>query len=146
MQQNVLSLFIFVRQELFYCVSCRLLFDVLPQPVARELKLGHNVPAQRFESVTVLFSAIVNFDKFTQHCDATRNGLGVVNLLNKVYRALDGLLDPRLNPEIYKVGRFPDKFSLFSKFPVILDRDDTRQLHVRERGTGVYSVSCQKNC
>jgi Adenylate and Guanylate cyclase catalytic domain len=72
--------------------------------VARDLKLGNTVPPQRFESVTILFSGIVNFDKFCLDCDAKNAGLQIVSLLNKVYKALDSLLDPTQNPEIYKVG------------------------------------------
>ncbi|OQV19630.1 Guanylate cyclase soluble subunit beta-1 [Hypsibius exemplaris] len=95
----------------------RLLFNILPRPVAKELKLGKIVPPQRFESVTILFSGIVNFDKFTQHCDATHAGLEIVNLLNKVYKALDSLLDPTRNPEIYKIETIHDNYLCVSGAP-----------------------------
>lgn len=81
----------------------RLLYEILPPTIARELRLGNVVRPERYERVTILFSGIVDFEKFTAARNTTNTGIEIVELLNEVYSRIDTLLDPAINPEIYKV-------------------------------------------
>lgn len=66
-----------------------LLINVLPEPVARELKKNPDVIAHSFSEVTVLFADIVGFTSIAGKYKAET----VVNLLNKVFSAFDSIVD-----------------------------------------------------
>lgn len=74
-----------------------LLKDMLPLPVAESLMAGQVVEAERFQSVTILFSDIVGFTSIGQKCQPGE----VVNMLNELYSLFDEVVG--LN-EVYKVG------------------------------------------
>lgn len=76
----------------------QLLYSVLPSSVANQLRLKRPVPAEKYEMVTILFSAIVGFTDFCK----SATPLQIVQLLNDVYTSFDSLLDPRIN-DVYKV-------------------------------------------
>jgi guanylate cyclase soluble subunit beta len=83
--------------------SDRLLYSVLPPTVANELRHGRPVPARRFSSVTLLFSGIVGF---TQLCIENSDSQGarvVVDILNRLYSAIDALTESGEHKNIYKV-------------------------------------------
>ena len=73
-----------------------LLKDMLPLPVAESLMAGQVVEAERFQSVTILFSDIVGFMAIGQKCQPGE----IVNMLNELYFLFDELVG--LN-EVYKV-------------------------------------------
>jgi len=73
-----------------------LLKDMLPLPVAESLMAGKVVNAERFQSVTILFSDIVGFASIGQKCQPGE----VVNMLNGLYSLFDEVVG--LN-EVYKV-------------------------------------------
>lgn len=75
--------------------------------MASALRMGELVHPQRFGSVTILFTGIVNFDKFSLAKGSSGSGIEIVEVLNGVYKQLDKLLQPSLNPEVYKVLYFP---------------------------------------
>lgn len=77
----------------------QLLYSVLPSSVANKLRHKRPVPAEKYEIVTILFSAIVGFSDFCK-CSTP---LDIVQLLNDVYTSFDVLLDPRIN-DVYKVN------------------------------------------
>ena len=60
----------------------RLLHQMLPSKVAKQLVEGQEVTAEAFECVTVYFSDIVGFSVFS----AKSSPHQVVNLLNSLYR------------------------------------------------------------
>ena len=73
-----------------------LLKDMLPLPVAESLMAGQVVEAERFPSVTILFSDIVGFTSIGQKCQPGE----VVNMLNELYSLFDEVVG--LN-DVYKV-------------------------------------------
>ncbi|VDM77306.1 unnamed protein product [Strongylus vulgaris] len=66
-----------------------LLYRMLPKQVADKLKLGQSVEPETYDSVTVFFSDVVSFTKIAGRCSP----LQVVNLLNDLYTAFDGIID-----------------------------------------------------
>ncbi len=81
----------------------RLVYSVLPASVAHELRHQRPVPASKYECVTVLFSGIVGFSEFCALHSDTVSAMKIVNLLNVTYTELDRLIDPSINPNVFKV-------------------------------------------
>ena len=73
-----------------------LLREMLPISVADSLMAGKMVEAERFESVTILFSDIV---QFTSICSRSEP-MEIVNMLNKLYSCFDQCVDQN---QVYKV-------------------------------------------
>lgn len=67
----------------------RLLLNILPPPIADRLRAGEKVIADRFDDVTMLIADIVGFTQLSSGMSATE----VVNLLNNLFTACDGLVD-----------------------------------------------------
>ena len=107
----------------------RLLYSVLPPTVANDLRHGRPVPAKKYEAVTILFSGIVGFTEFCSKNSDSFGAMKIVKLLNSIYTTFDVLTDPKKNPNVYKVRRFPAllcsqfsrsfKFSVFPLFYVL---------------------------
>jgi len=66
----------------------RLLLNILPEPIARRLREGERVIADRFEDVTLLFADIVGFTQMSSGLSAAE----LVEILNRVFSAFDGLV------------------------------------------------------
>ena len=66
----------------------RLLLNILPEPIAKRLREGERVIADRFDDVTLLFADIVGFTKLSSGLPASE----VVEILNRVFSEFDQLV------------------------------------------------------
>lgn len=67
----------------------RLLLNILPEPIARRLREGEPLIADRFDDVTLLFADIVEFTRLSSTLSPTE----LVGVLNEVFTAFDDLVD-----------------------------------------------------
>ncbi len=95
--------------------SERLLLNVLPKPIADQLKAGHETIADDFSNVTVLFSDIVNFTSRA----ATVKPIELVARLNEIFSVFDDLANQFALEKIKTVG---DEYMVVGGVPT--NRDD----------------------
>ena len=96
----LISLFLFRQEERARRQADALLLNVLPRPIADQLKLSPETIAQGYDEVTVLFADIVGFT----HMSAAADPRAVVELLNAVFSAFDDLADHYRLEKIKTVG------------------------------------------
>ncbi|MCA9717050.1 MAG: adenylate/guanylate cyclase domain-containing protein [Myxococcales bacterium] len=80
--------------------SERLLLNILPQPVARQLKDGAATVADAYDDITVMFIDICGF---TALSDQSRP-VEIVQMLNNVFSRFDGLVEHRALEKIKTIG------------------------------------------
>ena len=80
--------------------SERLLLNILPGPIAEQLKRSPDIIAESFAEVTVLFADIVNFTQMTEQQSATN----VVDFLNQVFSRFDRLAESHGLEKIKTIG------------------------------------------
>jgi adenylate cyclase len=100
----------------------RLLHEMVPSSVARQLTLGQHRVAERHASVSVVFADLVNFTSFAARTKAD----DVLLVLNDVFNTFDGLAD-RFGVE--KVKTLGDGYMAVAGAPV--SRDDHADAAVR---------------
>ncbi len=78
----------------------RLLLNVLPAPIADRLRKAPGIIAERFDDVSVLFADIVDFTALSTRLSAVE----LVDLLNRVFSAFDGLAEEHGLEKIKTIG------------------------------------------
>lgn len=80
--------------------SEKLLLNILPQPIAEQLKQNPQAIAYRFAAVTILFADIVDFTGLSAAIPPT----ALVNLLNQIFSEFDHLADTHGLEKIKTIG------------------------------------------
>ncbi|XP_076089939.1 guanylate cyclase soluble subunit beta-2-like [Mytilus galloprovincialis] len=95
-----------------------LLYQMLPQKVANDLKNGITIAAEKFEVVTILFSDIVTFTNIASECSP----MEVVTMLNNLYAKFDEKTNEH---DVYKVETIGDAYMIVNGCPEI------KEIHVQ---------------
>jgi adenylate cyclase len=95
--------------------SERLLLNILPEAIAQRLKTEPGVIADRFDSVSVLFSDIVGFTPLSETLSAEQ----MVEWLNEVYSVFDTLVQ---HHDVEKIRTIGDGYMVAAGVP--FPRDD----------------------
>jgi adenylate cyclase len=80
--------------------SERLLLNILPKPIAEQLKRQQGTVADLFAEVTVLFADIVDFTRVSAHISPT----ALVDLLNEIFSTFDHLAEVHALEKIKTIG------------------------------------------
>ncbi|XP_078515007.1 guanylate cyclase soluble subunit beta-2-like [Lissotriton helveticus] len=88
-----------------------LLYAMLPEHVANQLKEGKKVEAGEFRRCTILFSDVVTFTNICAACEPIQ----IVNMLNSMYSKFDRLTSVH---DVYKVETIGDAYMVVGGVPI----------------------------
>ncbi|NET60213.1 MAG: PAS domain S-box protein [Symploca sp. SIO2E6] len=94
--------------------SEKLLLNILPQPIAEQLKQAQGSLAQQFDQVTILFADIVGFTPMSNQM----RPLELLDFLNQIFSAFDQLADKHGVEKIKTIG---DAYMVAGGLPVPQD-------------------------
>uniref|UniRef100_F7FK82 guanylate cyclase n=1 Tax=Monodelphis domestica TaxID=13616 RepID=F7FK82_MONDO len=96
-----------------------LLYAMLPEHVANQLKEGKKVAAGEFKTCTILFSDVVTFTNICAACEPIQ----IVNMLNSMYSKFDRLTSVH---DVYKVETIGDAYMVVGGVPVPVENHAQR--------------------
>ncbi|GAB1601943.1 guanylate cyclase soluble subunit beta-1-like [Argonauta hians] len=99
----------------------QLMYSILPTTVANKLRHNKPVDALKYENVTIMFSGIDGFSSFCAENSDARGAMKIVQYLNDIYTRFDVLLDPKVNPDVYKVETVGEKYMAVSGLPELCE-------------------------
>ena len=91
--------------------SDRLLLNILPEPIARQLKDGESSIADGFAEATVLFADLVNFTKLSEKLPPVQ----LVAMLNEIFSEFDRLTEKHGLEKIKTIG---DAYMVVGGLPI----------------------------
>lgn len=91
--------------------SENLLLNILPEPIASQLKQNQGAIAEQFNEVTIMFADIVGFTPLSQRL----NPLELVNLLNRIFSTFDELAQ---NLGLEKIKTIGDAYMVAAGLPI----------------------------
>ncbi|CAK9290508.1 unnamed protein product [Gordionus sp. m RMFG-2023] len=91
--------------------SQKLLYKILPKPIAENLISGRTIDSEAFDCVTIYFNDIV---KFTDLCSKL-SPIEIITLLNNLYTMFDKLIEPM---DVYKIETIGDAYMIASGVPI----------------------------
>ncbi|NEP11216.1 MAG: PAS domain S-box protein [Symploca sp. SIO2C1] len=94
--------------------SEKLLLNILPQPIAEQLKQSEGSLAQQFDAVTILFADIVGFTPLSTQMPP----LELINFLNQIFSAFDQLAQKHGVEKIKTIG---DAYMAAGGLPIMQD-------------------------
>jgi class 3 adenylate cyclase len=100
----------------------RLLLNILPETIARRLRAGEPLIADRFDDVTLLFADIVEFTRLSAGMSPSR----LVGVLNDVFRVFDDLVERHGLEKVKTIG---DAYMVVGGMP---ERSDDHTARVAE--------------
>lgn len=80
--------------------SEQLLLNILPEPIAEQLKEGQSSIAEGFSEATVMFADLVNFTKLAEKIPPSQ----LINLLNEIFSRFDSLTEKHGLEKIKTIG------------------------------------------
>uniref|UniRef100_A0A4X2LR14 guanylate cyclase n=1 Tax=Vombatus ursinus TaxID=29139 RepID=A0A4X2LR14_VOMUR len=96
-----------------------LLYAMLPEHIANQLKEGKKVAAGEFKTCTILFSDVVTFTNICAACEPIQ----IVNMLNSMYSKFDRLTNVH---DVYKVETIGDAYMVVGGVPVPVENHAQR--------------------
>ncbi|MGC1394108.1 MAG: adenylate/guanylate cyclase domain-containing protein [Coleofasciculaceae cyanobacterium] len=91
--------------------SERLLLNILPKPIADQLKQDNSAIAEQFQEVTIMFADIVDFTPLASRMSPTK----LVNLLNEIFSCFDKLAEQHNLEKIKTIG---DAYMVVAGVPI----------------------------
>ena len=91
--------------------SEKLLLNILPEPIANQLKEGESSIANGFAEATILFADLVNFTKLSEKMHPTQ----LVSMLNEIFSQFDSLTEKHGLEKIKTIG---DAYMVVGGLPI----------------------------
>ncbi|XP_064641973.1 uncharacterized protein LOC135496543 [Lineus longissimus] len=110
----------------------QLLYQMLPRPVADQLKNDESVNAEYYKEVSIMFSGIVGFNSIS----AELAPIDIVSLLGSLYTTLDEVLERH---DVYKVETIGDTYMVASGLPTRIG--DTHVSEIANLSLDILSVA-----
>ena len=113
----------------------RLLTDLLPRQIMRQMKKGQMPQPETFEKVTVFLCDIVGFTTLSSESTAQQ----IVDMLNSLYNLFDNRID---DYDVYKVETIGDAYMVVSGVP---EKNDHHAVEISKMALDLLTKVPSKN-